>query len=84
MYTDFFLVAVRALNMSHPATSVLAGWSSGLRRRIKAPVRKGVGSNPTFVKLFLWLQPEASSSLPPIVHYDVDQRVLSERTSEVT
>ena len=25
----------------------LAGWPSGLRRRVKAAVRKGVGSNPT-------------------------------------
>ena len=26
---------------------LLAGWPSGLRRRVKAAVRKGVGSNPT-------------------------------------
>ena len=26
-------------------------WPSGLRRWLKAPVRKGVGSNPTAVKL---------------------------------
>lgn len=28
-------------------------WPSGLRRNVKAVVRKGVGSNPTSVKLFL-------------------------------
>ena len=26
-------------------------WPSGLRRRLQAPVRKGVGSNPTAVSL---------------------------------
>ncbi len=29
----------------------MAMWPSGLRRRIKAPVRKGVGSNPTIVMI---------------------------------
>ena len=29
--------------------SLMARWSSGLRRCVKAAVRKGVGSNPTFV-----------------------------------
>ena len=30
----------------------LVTWPSGLRRQLKALVRKGVGSNPTAVKLF--------------------------------
>ena len=40
-------------------------WPSGLRRQLKALVRKGVGSNPTAVILFLWdmlLKPRASIS----------------------
>ena len=36
-------------------------WPSGLRRWLKAPVRKGVGSNPTAVKVDeLLLQRHAS------------------------
>ena len=31
-------------------------WPSGLRRWLKAPVRKGVGSNPTAVIRALWQQ----------------------------
>ena len=34
---------------------LLAGWPSGLRRRVKAAVRKGVGSNPTSVTFVLIL-----------------------------
>ena len=30
--------------------TVTVKWPSGLRRQIKALVRKGVGSNPTFIK----------------------------------
>ena len=39
--------------MSHFLTS--AEWPSGLRRRVKAAVRKGVGSNPTSVTVVLIL-----------------------------
>lgn len=35
----------------HQNFSLLARWPSGLRRRVKAAVRKGVGSNPTLVTL---------------------------------
>ena len=28
-------------------------WPSGLRRQLKALVRKGEGSNPSFIKLFV-------------------------------
>ena len=35
------------------ASSTRTVWPSGLRRWLQAPVRKGVGSNPTAVTLFL-------------------------------
>ena len=33
----------------HPSNPYLTVWPSGLRRWLQAPVRKGVGSNPTAV-----------------------------------
>ena len=42
---------------------IMASWPSGLRRCVKAAVRKGVGSNPTLVIALLivaykWIVPE--------------------------
>jgi len=31
-------------------------WPSGLRRQLKALVRKGVGSNPTAIIVFIFMQ----------------------------
>ena len=33
----------------------MVAWPSGLRRRFKAPVRKGVGSNPTAARRLFFL-----------------------------
>ena len=35
-----------------PRTLTKVRWPSGLRRQLKALVRKGVGSNPTLIILF--------------------------------
>ena len=38
----------------------MTGWPSGLRRWLQAPVRKGVGSNPTAVILICFASDLAS------------------------
>ena len=50
--------SVRSLIIGHRMQlAVATAWPSGLRRQLKALVRKGVGSNPTAVKFahIFWL-----------------------------
>ena len=51
--------AAQATNSCGPCTTFKTVWPSGLRRWLQAPVRKGVGSNPTAVILPQWIK------LPP-------------------
>ena len=51
---DAALRATQELFLVCPALAVrMTVWPSGLRRWLKAPVRKGVGSNPTAVTLII-------------------------------
>ena len=55
--TDWRLVANCKLPLA--STHSMTVWPSGLRRWLKAPVRKGVGSNPTAVTdVFLFVAQE--------------------------
>ena len=49
---------VKMAGRVHSKVSMLAGtvWPSGLRRWLQAPVRKGVGSNPTAVTLCVFAE----------------------------
>ena len=69
MFSNFLL--------SHPTVAfrnacISTVWPSGLRRWLKAPVRKGVGSNPTAVML-------AMPSLPVAQRLSISARQLSAR-----
>ena len=51
MPEDLVPPTVCRLLVSLPGTLNMTVWPSGLRRWLQAPVRKGVGSNPTAVSL---------------------------------
>ena len=54
-FTSFALVSPLLSARSTFPEQQQAAWPSGLRRQLKALVRKGVGSNPTAVKFLFFL-----------------------------
>ena len=52
IWPDASAKALNACGQARRAVAPKTVWPSGLRRWLKAPVRKGVGSNPTAVRLF--------------------------------
>ena len=56
-------------------------WPSGLRRWLQAPVRKGVGSNPTAVTSCMllkcmWKHAMSLAGLEPAIFGSEDQRLI--------
>ena len=49
LFYGFRSVLENRMTWSTPESSSVTAWPSGLRRQLKALVRKGVGSNPTAV-----------------------------------
>ena len=61
---NYFIKVLKCSDAGRWIEAIMTVWPSGLRRWLKAPVRKGVGSNPTAVtfghgaacrNLMLWL-----------------------------
>ena len=50
--------------MRSPRTVTKVRWPSGLRRQLKALVRKGVGSNPTLIIFLAHYNPRSEFELP--------------------